>query len=154
RSQDRDVPRPPDSEAKIRGLSRSGARLRRVGERLAGCGVTFRGFAERRTGLCRMASSEISPMFPAGLPLLLVPFALYNILVFLVPNFSWNHEIWHVHMMSGGDWVLTLGDAIVAGSVVILLIEMLRAARRASRRTIVDHVLSMVLFVAMLVEFM
>jgi hypothetical protein len=93
-------------------------------------------------------------MFPAGLPLLLVPFALYNILVFLVPSFSWHHEIWHVHMMSGGDWVLTLGDAIVGSSVIILLIEMLRAARRASRRTIVDHVLSMVLFVAMLVEFM
>jgi uncharacterized membrane protein YqhA len=93
-------------------------------------------------------------MFPAGLPLLLVPFALYNILVFLMPSFSWNHEIWHVHMMSGGDWVLTLGDAIIAGSVIILLIEMLRAARRASRRTIVEHVLSMVLFVAMLVEFM
>jgi hypothetical protein len=93
-------------------------------------------------------------MFPAGLPLLLVPFALYNILVFLVPGFSWNHEIWHVHMMSGGDWGVTLGDAVIAGSIVILLIEMLRAARRASRRTIMDHVLSMILFVAMLVEFM
>jgi hypothetical protein len=93
-------------------------------------------------------------MLPAGLPLLLVPFALYNILVFLVPGFSWNREIWHVHMMSGGDWAVTLGDAVIAGSVVILLIEMLRAARRASRRTIVDHVLSMILFVAMLVEFM
>jgi hypothetical protein len=93
-------------------------------------------------------------MLPAGLPLLLVPFSLYNILVYFVPGFSWNREIWHVHMMSGGDWVLTIGDTIVAGSVVILLMEMLRAARRASRRTIVDHVLSMILFVAMLVEFM
>lgn len=93
-------------------------------------------------------------MYLAGLPLLIVPFALYNILVFLVPDFSWNHEIWQVHMRSGGDWVLTLGDVIVAGSVVILLTEMLRAARRASRRTIMDHVLSMILFVAMLVEFM
>jgi hypothetical protein len=93
-------------------------------------------------------------MFPAGLPLLLVPFALYNILVYLVPGFSWNQEIWHVHMISGADWGVTLGDAIVAASVVILLIEMLRAARRASRRTILDHVLSMILFVAMLVEFL
>jgi hypothetical protein len=93
-------------------------------------------------------------MFSAGLPLLLVPFSLYNTLVFLSPRFAWNHEIVHVHMMSGGDWVLTPGDAIIAGSVVILLIEMLRAARRASRRTILDHVLSMILFVAMLVEFL
>jgi hypothetical protein len=93
-------------------------------------------------------------MFLAGLPLLIVPFALYNVLVFLAPDFSWGREIWHVHMRSGGDWVLTLGDLIVAGSIVILLIEMLRAAHRASRRTIMDHVLSMILFVAMLVEFM
>ncbi|MBO0753311.1 MAG: hypothetical protein J2P53_14430 [Bradyrhizobiaceae bacterium] len=99
-------------------------------------------------------------MLPAGLPLLIVPFALYNILVFLAPGvpsnpgISWNKEISHIHMISGGDWVLTLGDALVAGSVVILLIEMMRAARRASRRTIMSHVLSMVLFVGMLVEFM
>jgi hypothetical protein len=93
-------------------------------------------------------------MFPVGLPLLLVPFALYNILVFLTPDFSWNREIWRVHMISGGEWPVTPAVAIVAGSVIILLIEMLRAARRASRRTIMDHVLSMILFVGMLVEFM
>jgi len=93
-------------------------------------------------------------MFPVGLPLLLFPFALYNILVFLTPGFAWDHEIWNVHMMSGGDWPITPAVAVVAGSVPILLVEMLRAARRAGRRTIMDHVLSMILFVAMLVEFM
>jgi hypothetical protein len=101
-------------------------------------------------------------MFATGLPLLIVPFALYNILLFLVPGagapsnqgVSWNKELWHVHMISGGDWALTLGDAIVAGSVVILLVEMMRAALRASRRSIMSNVLSMVLFAGMLVEFM
>jgi hypothetical protein len=93
-------------------------------------------------------------MFPVGLPLLLVPFALYNILVFLTPAFAWDHEIWNVHMMSGGDWSITPAVAVVAGSVLLLLVEMLRAARRAGRRTIMDQVLSMILFVAMLVEFM
>jgi hypothetical protein len=93
-------------------------------------------------------------MFPVGLPLLLIPFALYNFLTFMLPDFSWNHEIWHVHMMSGGDWSITPSVAIIGGSVVILMFEMLRAARWASRLTIMDHVLSMILFVAMLVEFM
>lgn len=93
-------------------------------------------------------------MFPVGLPLLLVPFSLYNFLAFMKPQFAWDHELWRVHMMSGGDWSITPAVAIVAGSVVVLLVEMLRAARRASRRTIMDHVLSMILFVAMLVEFM
>lgn len=93
-------------------------------------------------------------MFPIGLPLLLVPFALYNFLALFTPGFVWNHDIWRVHMMSGGDWAFTPAVAIIAGSVAILLVEILRAARRASRRTITDHVLSMILFVAMLVEFM
>ena len=45
------------------------------------------------------------------------------------------------------------GDLIVGGSILILLIEMVKAAR-LSRRSIIDHILSMVLFVAMLIEFL
>src|SRR5215470_6572786 len=93
-------------------------------------------------------------MLPIGIPLLVFPFALYNILVLLIPGFSWNSEIWHVYMISGGEWGITPSDAIVAASVVILLIDMLRSARRASRRNIMAHVLSMILFVGMLTEFM
>jgi len=92
-------------------------------------------------------------MFPS-VPLLVFPFAIYNLLVFLMPGFSWNSEIWHVYMISGGEWGITPSDAIVAASVLILLIDMLKWARRAGQRTIVDLVLSMVLFVAMLIEFM
>ena len=92
-------------------------------------------------------------MFLLGVPLLMIPFSVYNLLVFLLPGFAWNNEIWHFRMMSGGEWGITPGDIMIAGSVVILLIEMLKAARM-SRRTIVDHLLSMILFVAMLVEFL
>jgi hypothetical protein len=93
-------------------------------------------------------------MFRNSVPLLIFPFALYNIVVFFMPDFSWNNEIWHVYMISGGEWAITPGDAIVAGSVLILLIDMLRSARHSGRRTILDHVLSMILFVGMLIEFM
>jgi hypothetical protein len=93
-------------------------------------------------------------MFPIGVPLLVFPFAIYNLVVFLMPGFSWNSEIWHVYMISGGEWGITPSDAIVAGSVVILLIDILKAARHTGRRTILDNVLSMVLFVVMLIEFM
>ncbi len=89
-----------------------------------------------------------------GMPLLLFPFALYNILVFLMPGFSWNNEMWRVYMISGGEWGITPGDVIVAASVLILLIDMVRSARRAGRRTSADHVLSMILFVGMLIEFL
>ena len=89
-----------------------------------------------------------------GVPLLLFPFALYNILVFLMPGLSWNNEMWRVYMISGGEWGITPGDVIVAGSVLILLVDMLKSARRAGRRTSGDHVLAMILFVGMLIEFM
>src|SRR5215831_7175315 len=93
-------------------------------------------------------------MFGVSVPLLIFPFLLYNILVFFMPGFSWNNEIWHLYMISGGDLGITPSDAIVAASVVILLIEMLRSARRSGRRTAMNHMLSMILFVGMLVEFM
>ena len=93
-------------------------------------------------------------MSPLRVPLLVLPFAIYNLMAFLMPGFSWNNEIWHVYMISGGDWGITPSDAIVAASVLILLIDMLKWARRAGQRTIVDLVLSMVLFVAVLIEFM
>jgi hypothetical protein len=92
-------------------------------------------------------------MFVLGVPLLIFPFAIYNILVFLMPTFAWTGELWHFRMMSGGEWGITPGDIMIAGSIVILLIEMLKAARM-SRRTIVDHLLSMILFIGMLVEFL
>src|SRR5262249_17861370 len=124
------------------------------GERPSAYGVTFRGVAARRRGFAAPLPSEIGAMFPVGAPLLIVPFALYNILVFFMPGFSWNNEIWRVYMISGGEWGITPGDVIIAGSVLILLIDMLKSARRAGRRTITDHVLAMILFVGMLIEFM
>ena len=92
-------------------------------------------------------------MFALGVPLLIFPFAIYNILVFLMPGFNWTNELWHFRMMSGCEWGISAGDLMIAGAVVILLIEMLKSARM-SRRTIIDHLLSMILFVGMLVEFL
>jgi hypothetical protein len=93
-------------------------------------------------------------MLPTSVPLLIFPFALYNIVMFFMPEFLWNNEIWRVHMISGGEWAITPGDAIVAASVLILMIALLRSARHSGRRTILDHVLSMLLFVGMLIEFL
>ena len=46
-------------------------------------------------------------MFVLGVPLLIFPFAIYNILVFLMPGFAWTGELWHFRMMSGGEWGIT-----------------------------------------------
>ena len=56
-------------------------------------------------------------------------------------------------MTSGEVWRLTWEDIIIAGSIILLWIEVIKSTR-IGVRAIVDHVLSMLLFVAMLVEFL
>jgi hypothetical protein len=92
-------------------------------------------------------------MFLLGVPLLIFSFAIYNIVAFILTGFSWSTEITQFKLASGSDFHITAGDLIVGGSILILLIEMVKAAR-LSRRSIIDHILSMVLFVAMLIEFL
>jgi hypothetical protein len=92
-------------------------------------------------------------MFLLGVPLLIFSFAIYNIVAFLLHGFSWSTQVVQFTLASGGQIAITAGDLIVGGSILILLIEMVKAAR-LSRRSIVDHILSMVLFVLMLIEFL
>ncbi len=92
-------------------------------------------------------------MFLIGFPLLVVPFALYNMIVFLTPGLSWTSDIARFHMMSGAEWTLTPSDILIAISILILFVEMLKSTRLATR-TIVDHLLSTLLLVGMLVEFL
>lgn len=91
-------------------------------------------------------------MFILGFPLLLVPFAIYNIVAFLMPGVSWTGTLTTVHMVSGVDWTMSLGDMLIVLAVLLLFGEMMKATR-IGMRTVVDHGLSLVLFLAMLVEF-
>jgi hypothetical protein len=91
-------------------------------------------------------------MFLIGFPLLVLPFTIYNMIVFLTPGVDWSDKVATVRLMSGHDWELTAGDVLVACAILLLTLEMLKSTR-IGMRTIVDHVLSMILFVAMLVEF-
>jgi hypothetical protein len=92
-------------------------------------------------------------MFVLGFPLLLLPFAIYNMIAFLTPGVSWTATVTTVHMMSGQDWVLTWEDILIAFSIFLLWIEMIKATR-LGMRSVMDHILAMVLFIVMLVEFL
>jgi hypothetical protein len=88
-----------------------------------------------------------------GFPLLLIPFAIYNIIAFLMPGVTWTDVIFTIHMVSGGDWTMSAGDMLVALAIVLLCGEVMKASR-AGRRTVIDHALSLILFLGMLVEFL
>jgi membrane-anchored protein YejM (alkaline phosphatase superfamily) len=91
-------------------------------------------------------------MFMFGFPLLLIPFAIYNIIAFLMPGVAWTSVVSTVHMMSGTDWTMTTGDVLVALAILLLCGEVMKSSR-ISRRTIIDHALSLILFLGMLIEF-
>jgi hypothetical protein len=91
-------------------------------------------------------------MFVLGFPLLLIPFAIYNIIAFLMPGVSWTGVVATVHMVSGADWTMSAGDILIALAVVLLCGEVMKSTR-IGIRTVVDHALSLILFLGMLVEF-
>src|SRR5262245_14147974 len=96
-------------------------------------------------------------MYLVGFPLLVIPFAVYNIIEFLIPGASpgvfWTHPVANVALPSGATWTLTASDLMIAVSLVILFVEILKATR-LSTRSIIDHLLSTVLFIVMLIEFL
>lgn len=89
----------------------------------------------------------------ASFPLFLISFAIYNMVVFLTPGMSWSSVVLTVPMQSGARWEITSGDVLIALSLVFLFFEVLKATS-TSQRSLFDHLLSTVVFVAALVEFL
>ena len=87
-----------------------------------------------------------------GIPLLIIPFAIYNMLAFLL-SFDWMNKTPALQMVSGASWSLTYGEVLIAISIIILFFEMLKSTRLTTR-TIIDHTLSTVLFIGMIIEFL
>jgi hypothetical protein len=92
-------------------------------------------------------------MFLIGFPLLLIPFAIYNIVAFLLPGVAWSDVLTRVHMISGADWTMSAGDMLVVLGILMLFGEVMKSTRLGTR-TVLDHALSLILFLGMLVEFL
>jgi len=89
-------------------------------------------------------------------PLLIVPFVLYNIVAFLVFGGSplgWSNGLFTIPMVSGTAWAVTAGDFLLVVGIVCLFIEILKSTN-SSRSSIMEHMLSMVVFVLFLIEFL
>jgi len=87
-----------------------------------------------------------------GIPLLIIPFAIYNMLAFLL-GIDWSKQTGAVQMVSGAAWALSYGEILVGASIIILFFELLKSTRLTTR-SIIDHTLSTVLFIGMLIEFL
>jgi hypothetical protein len=97
----------------------------------------------------------------AALPLLALPVLLYNVLALTIAGGfrgtgaadRLSAKLFDIPMASHADWAVSLGDLLLAGSLVVLFVELLKST--TSRQVaIVNHSLTMVLFIACLVEFL
>ncbi len=92
-------------------------------------------------------------MYLIGFPLLVITFAIYNMIAFLTPSLTWTDKVATIHLISGQDWTVSPQDILLAFAIVLLGIEIIKATRMGIRG-LMDHVLSMILFIVMLVEFL
>ncbi len=92
-------------------------------------------------------------MSMVGFPLLLIPLAICNIIVFLMPGVSLTETLVSVPLTSGASWALTLSDVLVALGILMLLLEVIKGARPGAKY-LTDHLLSLTVFGAELAEFL
>jgi hypothetical protein len=83
---------------------------------------------------------------------MLVNFPLF-LIAFLTPGVSWDGALYAVPMQSGATWTITFGDALIAVTLIFLFFEVLKATKHAAR-SLIDHLLSTVVFIGALVEFL
>src|ERR1700686_5684265 len=88
-----------------------------------------------------------------GFPLLLIPLAIYNIIVFLMPGVSFTDPLVKLTLMSGTEWPLTLSDVLLALGILLLMCEVIKGARPGAKY-LTDHLLSLIVFGAAAAEFL
>jgi len=94
------------------------------------------------------------------IPLLVLPVGLYNLFAFggilashdEIQKLLQNTFSFTIKMFSGDMWTISLGDFLLLFGIVMLFIEVVKATRTTSKE-LINHGLSMVVFVVALIEF-
>lgn len=93
----------------------------------------------------------------AAIPLMIVPFALYNLAMLGGLGDggieALDKNMLSFAMLSGAQWTLSLGDMLLLIALALLFVEILKATRTGSG-SLFNHMLSMLVFIAFLVEFL
>src|SRR5215467_1711289 len=89
-------------------------------------------------------------MYLIAFPLLLIPFALYNMTVFLL-NMPFSDVVFSIPLAQERRLPVTTGDLLVILAMLLLYVEVLKSARLASKG-VMDHLLAFLLFAGMAAE--
>lgn len=93
-----------------------------------------------------------------NVPWTIVALVAYNLVAFGMgfegADYSKGFEtqIFSLGLMSGGRWVFTIGDLVLFTAFVALFVELMKSAR-TSDIALVDHGLSVLVFIVCLIEF-
>src|SRR5688572_6303451 len=94
------------------------------------------------------------PTMILSLPWLVIPIILYNLIAFTSSSVDvFNGVLVSVNMISGATWSLTVGDSVILITLTLLFVELVKATRTGGS-SIVDHALSMILFIICIIEFL
>jgi hypothetical protein len=88
-----------------------------------------------------------------SLPLIVLALILYNALVLVFGVEVLEKTLFEIHMLSGGLWKFTWGDLIILLTLFLLFIELVKSTY-TNTSSLVDHGLSMIVFIACLIEFL
>lgn len=97
-------------------------------------------------------------------PLLLIPVAIYNLMALFSPDSPpgsteaalpamMRSEAFALPMLSRSEMSLSWGDLLLLLAIVLLLVEVIKSARTASP-AIINHMLSLGVFIVCLIEFL
>jgi hypothetical protein len=87
-----------------------------------------------------------------GFPLLLIPLAICNIIVFLMPGVAFSTPLFTLPLVSGVAWQVTLSDVLIALGILLLMFEVIKGARPGAK-FFMDHLLSLLVFAGAAAEF-
>ncbi|ODN72623.1 hypothetical protein [Methylobrevis pamukkalensis] len=94
----------------------------------------------------------------ANIPLTLIPLVVFNLFAFDLAGQAgggdpWLVPLFTIEMLSGARFTPTSGDMMIVAGIVCLFVEILKATRFGTG-ALADHLMSMLVFVMYLAEFL
>jgi len=85
-----------------------------------------------------------------GFPLLIIPFAIYNVIAFMMP-FDWNTKLYSFRLPSGLVFEPTASDAFILFSLLMLMFEVIKSTKHG--KSLIEHFLALLLVCGAAAEF-
>jgi hypothetical protein len=88
-----------------------------------------------------------------AIPLTIIPLILFNAIGYALGGDPWGNVLFSIPMVSGQRWSVTLFDLMMLLALGLLFVEVLRSVRPARGATITNHIVSTIVLLVYVVEF-